>query len=402
MQLLFDGIRRPVDFLDCESLAEPLAEILSGWRFRPSSGLRERPAITLRREADGYRLQSDWLEGSLFDSAPVSTVCSFIVDLVKAYIADAQLLCLHCGAVEFAGRLVVFPSWYRAGKSTLCVRLAAAGWRLYADDVLAIAPSDAAGMALGIAPRLRRPLPRQVGADFRAFVSDHEGPKDNRYVYLRLPSDRLAPLGTKAPIGGIVLLERKQFGRAELIATSRAEALKRLLGQNFGFPGGAELVFERLASMAQRLPCFTLSYADLDEAAAALENAFARPDALPDEVAGAPATDEPHHAGSGFEGALPARRCRAPRGRCRRVPSVVARSAAGDRFLVDPRTDRIFHLNPVAAGVWDILAEPTVADEAARLLAEAFPEADRDAIRRDVQKLFASLLANGLIERCRC
>jgi hypothetical protein len=56
----------------------------------------------------------------------------------------------------------------------------------------------------------------------------------------------------------------------------------------------------------------------------------------------------------------------------------------------------------VAAGVWDILAEPTAADEAARLLAEVFPEADRDAIRRDVQKLFASLLANGLIERCRC
>ena len=67
----------------------------------------------------------------------VDAACSFIVDLIRAYIAAApSLLCLHGAAAEFAGRLVVFPTPYRSGKSTLTAYLAAAGVRVYADDIL--------------------------------------------------------------------------------------------------------------------------------------------------------------------------------------------------------------------------------------------------------------------------
>lgn len=400
MRILFDGIGRPVDLSGCDDLAQPLANILCGWRIQEAPRTRRRPAITLRRQAGEYHLTSQWLEGSIIDHAPVSALCSLVVDLVRAYIEEARLLCIHCGAVEIAGRLIVFPSWYRAGKSLLCSRLAAAGHRLFADDVLAVSPTDGAGIALGVAPRLRRPLPPNCSEEFRAYIAAHEGPKDRRYLYLGLPADRLAALGTVAPIGGIVLLERRQYGSARLNVIPRAEALKRLIGQNFGFPGGAEFIFDRLSTLTRQLPCFGLSYSSVDEAALILQSTFEGRDGprtpldvTPPAKAAVSLAD--------FEGALPPpRRCRPGRGPYVRSPEVVTRASHGARFLVDRRTNRIFHLNALAAAVWDLLVEPTTAAEASGLIAEAFGSDHRRA-RCDIDQLFSALIGNGLIECCR-
>jgi len=394
MRFLFEGIHRPIEFRNCDELTGLFARIAPSWRFEPSSRDAGDPVIVLEGRSEGYRLASDWLEEDIVEASAVSAVCSFIVDLVRAYVEDANVLCLHCGAVEISGRLVVFPSWYRAGKSTLCARLAASGHRQFADDVLPVRPDSGEALALGVSPRLRQPLPRAAGKAFRTYVDANQGPKDERYLYLALPPERHAPFGATAPIGAIVLLERDGGAKAELSAIPRPEALKRLLAQNFGHPGGAGLVFERLAAVTSRVPCLLLRYSDLDEAVEKLEREFGR----------AASAERPSVSGrpSRFDGALPAPKRRRPvTGAFLRVPTVSEHDMQSARFLVDSASDAIFHLNPVAAAVWELLAEPADAGEVSALLVEAYPGIEPSRIEADVRALFSDLHANGLIARAR-
>lgn len=46
-------------------------------------------------------------------------------------------------------------------------------------------PSNGIAIGLGIAPRLRLPLPDTVSPAFKAHVARHTGPRDNRYAYHR-------------------------------------------------------------------------------------------------------------------------------------------------------------------------------------------------------------------------
>ena len=71
-------------------------------------------------------------------------------------------------------------------------------------------------MALGIAPRLRLPLPAAASSAFHAFVEVHRGLSDHESLYLALPPALLAPYGTTAPIGAVVLLDRKMSGEPGL------------------------------------------------------------------------------------------------------------------------------------------------------------------------------------------
>ena len=58
-------------------------------------------------------------------------------------------------------------------------------------------------------------------------------------------------------------------------------------------------------------------------------------------------------------------------------------------------TAAIHHLNPVGTGIWNLLAHPTDEDEAAAVIAIAFPDVDPRIVARDVAVLFADLHASG-------
>jgi hypothetical protein len=83
--------------------------------------------------------------------------------------------------------------------------------------------------------------------------------------------------------------------------------------------------------------------------------------------------------------------------RYQRHPAVVLNAVDDELFLVDPRSEAIYHLNPVAAGLWRLLGERTTADDAIEVLRAAFPAVDRRQIERDVTALLADLSANRLV-----
>lgn len=76
---------------------------------------------------------------------------------------------------------------------------------------------------------------------------------------------------------------------------------------------------------------------------------------------------------------------------------VIVRRTGDTAVIVDLRTNRIFELNPVAARVWELLADSDEATLLARL-GEEF-DIDGDQLRRDVETLLSTLQREKLISR---
>lgn len=396
MRLAFDGLAATVEVPDCPEFLDALKASAVDWPFRRVEDEAE-PAARITK-ADGACL-IHFPDEEPVPATAVGAACSLMVSLAETLVTENPgRLCFHGGAALFSGRLVVFPGRSHAGKSTMIARLASGGHTVFGDDIL---PLDEAGdgVALGVAPRLRLPLPARASPAFRAFVAAHAGAADGRYHYLALPEGRLAQRGAAAPLGAIVLLDRHPSGPAAIHDAPRSLALKLLARQSVSSAEDARPLLAQMHAIVQRLPCYVLSYADLEEAAALLETAFAGwparppltplpdPDALSARLLERDGTDEEP------ESVVPGYR---PGMRLVRNPGIALHRVDGEAFLAGAdRTAGIHHLNAVGAGIWNLLTEPTDEAEAAEALAVAFPGTDPAIIARDVAALFLDLHRSG-------
>ena len=276
MLLAFDTLSAPLELIGCDELAPDIAGVLRGWRVREiDSTVASAPPVRIAKTDRGYARTSPWLAKPAVWPDPVDAVCDFLVDLMKWRVAETPgLLCLHAAAAEFAAGTVLFPSTYRAGKSTLSVHLAATGARLIADDVLPIEGERNEGVAPGFLPRLRLSLPADSSAGHRNFVRARAALGNRRYLYLALTDDELAPLGARAPIRGVVLLERRPSGPPELVPAEADEVLKTVILQNFARGVPALDILDRLHAIVAGAACYRLRYGACEPAIALLEEAF--------------------------------------------------------------------------------------------------------------------------------
>jgi hypothetical protein len=269
-------------FTGCGDVADGVKDILRGWNIREfPQGVTPRPHAHITRTKSGrYLWRSERMpRPALWDSDPPTTPMNVIRD-VHDVIFDWFLkehpghLCLHAAAVHLGDGVVCFPSTHKAGKSTLSVALAASGQVVYSDDVLPIEPNSNHAKALGIAPILRRPLPKNVGAAFRDFVATRKGPHNRGWVYVRLGEDEIAPFGETAPIEALVLLDRKDRGRATLEPLIKSEALKEVILQNFADQVPPVEILDRLLLVTRRAQCCRLQFARPADAAKLLLDSY--------------------------------------------------------------------------------------------------------------------------------
>lgn len=396
MLITLQGVSTPIVFDNCDALLAPFAAVLGSWPFQrldETVSPKTARAISVNRDVHGYRITSPWLDPALVERSAAGAVFSVTAELARAFAEEKpERLCLHCAAVEADGRLIIFPSTQEAGKSTLAVKLASYGFRIFADDVLPVSETAPEGFSLGLAPRLRLPLPSTADPAFREFVETYRGPHDDESAYLMLPPDLLAPHGTAAPIGGFVLLDRQTSAAPRLAPVLRGQGLEQLIVQNFA-PGGTTIkTLDRLHGVLARTPCFSLTYSNLDEAGAFLRQRFSAPNAwreLPER--------DPEIPDAEISVEVPAERSRARAQRFDQMPGVILRTVDDDVFLVKEGEAGVFHLNPVAASLWRLLEQPTTLATATDVLRAAFPEADARRVKRDVRNLFDTLQAGGLI-----
>jgi hypothetical protein len=393
MRLAFDGVDRSVEVPDDPEFLIALRAAAVDWPFA-STDKDDEPAAVIRKV--GGRFEILMPEGDTIEGSAVSAACSTVVDVLRAFVDEnPALLCLHAASVELAGRLVVFPSRFRAGKSTLVAFLASAGHRVFGDDVLSLTEDDQSGVAAGLAPRLRIPLPANAPIELREFVSKHASAADERYLYLRLPNNLFARRAATAPLGAVVLLDRRADGPTQLFRASRAAALQTLIVQNFARSESAEDLLARLHRLMDRLPRFTLRYNDIGDARALLENAFAAwPPATGDLEEADPSTVA-SSSDEDFEDAGPPAIFVPADVKLKQSRSVRLREVDGAVFLTDAEGFGIHHLNPLGASLWQLMAEPLRQTEAVEILVGAFPDAERARIVKDVGTLFSALVAEG-------
>lgn len=385
--LCLPGVGRALRLAGCPAVRDALMAAMPGWSATLVDAAGPAPSICLHREGAGYRQHSPALDGGLFLPTPVSAASSLVADLVEAFFANhRELIGLHCAAVEVDGRLVLFPESHRAGKSTLAVALADTGQRVFGDDVLALTPAGE-GMALGIAPRLRLPLPASLAPELHAFAKAYAGPEDDRYRFLALPEGQLARHGECLPLGALVLLERDAGLRdPELIDLAPGEGLLQLLCQNFAHDRPSEALMARFLPLMEALPCRLLRYGEPLAAARRLvaESAMAgrRPTA---SLTGYRAVSR---------GAPPV----AAGVRWRATSSVRDYPLGDELFLIQLPGRATHRLNATGRLVWGLLSEEVMTgEEMADLLAEHYGMTSRAAIASDVRGLLGSLAEAGLI-----
>ncbi|MDP3197062.1 PqqD family peptide modification chaperone [Tabrizicola sp.] len=391
--IFFQGVTAPLRLDGAGAILPIVAEIAAAWPYRlVDADLLADPFFTIRGDlGQGKLLCESHVEdrpAQLWD--PVNAVCDAMASLAVALpLSDPHLICLHAAGVEMAGQLVVFPNLRRAGKSTLSVALARAGHPIFSDDVVPLSfPSGgvAVGHAMGIAPRLRLPLPDTLPADFRSWAEAMPGPRNRQYHYLPLPGQPAH--GTRLPVGAFVLLDRRDAPTAaRLTAVPPDVAMDALLHQNFTRDRHSGAVLEVVAATLAAAPVWQLTYTDLDEAVKCLEAGFAGQAAamLPggQEWRFGPAVMEYR---PGPVGTMLSQR-----------EGCVERWIGDVLYLADPEGRAIQRMDPLAAAIWGMLEEPVPPEELEEALVEAFPDTPRVQISADIFALLAGLVEAGLL-----
>ena len=264
LDIVLPKIGRCVRVENAPDAIEALAQAMPGWPVSVQPATGAAPDSYIYRDAEGLwqGWRDDPEEFDLPSSAAV--VCSLVGELIGRRLdTEPELLGLHCGSVEINGKLVVFPESSKAGKSTLTTAFAAAGYRVFGDDVLGLTEAGE-GVAMGVAPRLRMPLPDSFSTEFVDYAECHAGPEDECYRFVIPAEGGLARYDDRSPIGAIVLLERgSQIVAPEVVRLAPGEGLLQLLCQNFAdsnIPNAA--LFERLLPLIQRIPCLLLRYSE--------------------------------------------------------------------------------------------------------------------------------------------
>ncbi|MCU0907589.1 MAG: hypothetical protein MUF73_09120, partial [Rhodobacteraceae bacterium] len=362
LRLDLAGVTRPVILADADDLWPQFAAVCRGWpmtatRIGPADPAGPALSVMLgtpdAAEGPRYTHHSTCLVQPLTGLAPASAVCSLVADVVQDLVeARPDWLSLHCGAVLSGGRAIALTGPARAGKSTLVARLSAEpDLTVICDDVLPVAP-DGRVLALGVGPRLRLPLPPGASDRFRDHVAATLVLSDGRYGYLMPPT--LHPHGPAAPLGAVVILDRRDSGPASLHPVDPTDAVAFLLARSMS-PGTLDALLDRTAALVRGAVCLRLRYADLEDAVALIGAAFPATGAWP-AVATPPAVDDPAPPGPGSSDAdLPQAPLEAP---WRATPNVAARPVGDALFLCLPGDTDIVRLNVTGAAVWHLLSDP--------------------------------------------
>ena len=393
--LTYPGLRGSVVLENAQGVLEALNALMVGWApdvTLAASGKdgAEPPDLVSRVRGQNarYDLHSPWLNDPLKGLMAASAACGVVADISQAFCNQHRgCLGLHCGAVQINGHLVVLTGPARAGKSTLISRLTAEpDMTVFCDDILPVL-GDGLAFGLGLAPRLRLPLPDSVTDDFRAHVAAHMGPADRRYGYLCGPN--IAPHGTRAAVRAFIVLARGQDIPAQLHRMEPTEAVQHLVRQNISAPAEGTEHFDQVTDMVEGVLCFKLAYSDLEDAVALLRRAFA--------------TDRLTRLGVPVAPPLPAEITAVMRPPAdmaqgfKRSPHVAVRAVQDDLFLWHATEYSYFHLNPVARAIWSLLEEPINGQEIADLLTEVFTDATPEQIAADVASLLGAFEGESLI-----
>ena len=387
--LYFDGLEHPLRLTGCKQLTEYFPILFPGQDYRPGEP-NDNPLFSIQYDGHVYHFSTPWMEESKSYTDKVDVLCDLISKLAYARsFYDRGALYLHAASVLINGRLVVFPSQFRAGKSFLTACLVAEGHLYLGDDVLPLTLDTCKGRAPGFAPRLRLPLPTTTDEKSKRFIESHTALAGKRYAYLSLEQELRVAQNDLYDIGAFVLLEREEGSHAQLEELPVATVFQQLIKQNFAREVDGSRILTTLTQVVSNAQCIKIRYDRADEAVRLLTDHFA---SWPSQSDGFQFESDV----SGVESKTP---------KTISNDSIVQNKLAqkirieGENFLASPDGKAIYHLNPIGSGIWELLAEPTSKEDIVSTLATAFPETNRLTIEKDVAEILNRLQSKNLISQ---
>jgi len=392
----FPGLDHVLDLGNAPGLLTSLRAMAPTWQpsaipEAPADVLpdgRPMPKTSVWHGEGGYVLKPHWRRKPMRRLGTASAVCGIIADVCQAYCDQRPgTLALHCGAFELHGRLIALTGPFRAGKSTLIARMACdSDVSIYCDDVLPLT-EDGRAVALGLAPRLRLPVPDGLREPLGKASHVEPGPGDHRYGYILTPS--LADHGTVGDLSAIFVLDRSSGQRSGVYRVSHEETIAHLIRQNIADPGDPLDHVDRVAEMARAIPCLKLVYRDVEDAARLLRQYCATAGEAFPTAEGATVPPSPAEGGPI---ALPASR------RYVQADEVQLRETGTAAVLWHPARRHYFQLNNIARLVWSLLDEPRTHRNVVEQFEVLFPWVPRTQLKHDIEALMADMSESGVIE----
>ena len=225
-RLSASGLNLSFDLSLPKAFRDLMRELLSGWIFDDIGDPGASADLQVLPTGNAYRVFSTVYDsGRRFDDF-VDTLNEALVAL--AYLVRSALpgrdLVHAAGIQRTNGPTVVFGT-KKAGTSVLTARAAAAGARIWGDDLLLWDGKRREFTGLGLAPRLRRPvlpdLLTTLGQD-RIIAGRHT-------CYLRAGKIDLAPAGTVLRPDHLVELQPDQTERQIGLLSARAAIAGRII-----------------------------------------------------------------------------------------------------------------------------------------------------------------------------
>ncbi len=397
LHLYFDGLSHPLRLTGCADLTDDFPTLFPYRDYREGEH-DDDPVILIQLEAGKYHLSTSWLDNTVSYTDKVDVLCDLIAKLAVARsFTDLEALYLHAAAVEMNGRVVVFPSQYRAGKSFLTACLLAKGHRYVGDDIVPLALDSCKVRSPGVSPRLRLPLPDTTDETSRQFIERHTALAGKRYAYLELEPELMVDSSELLDMGAFVLLEREKGAQAHLEELPVATVFQQLIKQNFAREVDGSRILSTLTQAVSNAQCIKLRYDRADEAVSLLTDHFASwpsqanilefesgSPGLLSNVPGANAPEANVLEASSDECFI----------RDERVQKI---RIEGENFLASSDGKAIYHLNQVGSGIWELLSEPTSKELIISTLETAFPGTEKSIIDQDVTTILDRFQSTQLI-----
>ena len=391
VDVLFRGADGAIRFASSE-MARAFQHVVHGWPVDKAETERD-PFAEVQLDGAKWSIAIIGPKCRHKSYNPVNGVCDLIVELNWSRLRqNNELMCLHAAGVAMGQALVVFPSGRRAGKSTLTTELSRRGHRVFTDDILAVQLSKdglAEGVATGVSPRLRLPLPPKTSEQFCNWVEKDAGPANKQYKFLT--EAPVALFGETAPIGAIVTLDRVEEDVTPSFSEIDAkDVLPVLIHQNFGRFANSGRILSAFGAIARDLPCLKLTYSSFESAAEFLEDAVKQgllnAGAVVDiETGKLPDFETPN---SPFNAAR----------RYRRRTGFHCIETGDEAFVSDASGTGIFQMGQGMMPIWLLLEEPITHSEIVDVMSEFYPDVDLDRLRSDVYKGLQKLNRARLIE----
>ncbi len=245
---------------------------------QPEGGVAPPPVF--RSQGRLFSIVSDRDSFAALDSASLSGFCFlsaaiaadhaalrfyFLESSVYVLLSQRYIVPLHAACVARNGSGVLLCGPSGAGKSSLAFACARAGWTYISDDATWLLPDTRDRMAIGKShvARFRHDAP-SLFPELEGYAARARNGK----LTLEVPTADFPQLCTsrRAPIGCLVLLDRRAGSAARARQISSSEVVESLLNDMPVYEREVNSMYARTVRKLAAVPAYTLSYESLDDA----------------------------------------------------------------------------------------------------------------------------------------